>query len=99
MTSAHDHTALVRFPVLQGVLPITSARIPAEIIAGITLAAIAVPEVMGYTKIAGTPVIPGLYTMPIPHGAIRHVRPLKAPGGRRGFSDRREQDLIVLVFG
>ncbi|MGA9964508.1 MAG: hypothetical protein WBQ10_04825 [Terriglobales bacterium] len=54
---------------------------------------------MGYTKIAGTPVIPGLYTMPIPHGAIRHVRPLKAPGGRRGFSDRREQDLIVLVFG
>ncbi len=25
MTSAHDHTAPVRFPVLQGVLPITSA--------------------------------------------------------------------------
>jgi len=79
MTSAHDHTAPVRFPVLQGVLPITSARIPAEIIAGITLAAIAVPEVMGYTKIAGTPVITGLYTMLIPtalfamFGSSRHL--------------------------
>jgi len=48
------------------VQPITAARIPAEIIAGITLAAIAIPEVMGYTKISGTPVITGLYTMLIP---------------------------------
>jgi len=64
MTSAHDHPA--RFPILQGVLPITAARIPAEILAGITLAAIAIPEVMGYTKISGTPVITGLYTMLIP---------------------------------
>src|SRR5208283_4057679 len=66
-------------PILQGVLPITTARIPAEIIAGITLAAIAVPEVMGYTKIAGTPVITGLYTMLIPttlfafFGSSRHL--------------------------
>jgi sulfate permease, SulP family len=66
-------------PILQGVLPITGARIPAEIIAGITLAAIAVPEVMGYTKIAGTPVITGLYTMLIPtalfalFGSSRHL--------------------------
>jgi hypothetical protein len=36
------------------------------IIAGITLAALAIPEVMGYTKISGTPVITGLYTMLIP---------------------------------
>jgi MFS superfamily sulfate permease-like transporter len=40
--------------ILKGVLPITAARIPAEILAGITLAAVAVPEVMGYTKISGT---------------------------------------------
>jgi SulP family sulfate permease len=79
MTSAHDHTAPVRFPILQGVLPITAARIPAEILAGITLAAIAVPEVMGYTKISGTPVITGLYTMLIPaalfavFGSSRHL--------------------------
>ena len=79
MRSAHDQTAPVRFPILQGVLPITAARIPAEILAGITLAAIAVPEVMGYTKISGTPVITGLYTMLIPtalfavFGSSRHL--------------------------
>jgi SulP family sulfate permease len=53
-------------PILQGILPISGAQVPAEIIAGITLAAIAIPEVMGYTKIAGTPMITGLYTMLIP---------------------------------
>ena len=69
----------VRFPFLQGVLPITAARIPAEIIAGLTLAAIAIPEVMGYTRISGTPVITGLYTMLIPtvlfavFGSSRHL--------------------------
>ncbi len=79
MTSAHDHPARHRFPILQGVLPITTAQIPAEILAGITLAAIAVPEVMGYTKIAGTPLITGLYTMLIPtalfalFGSSRHL--------------------------
>jgi sulfate permease, SulP family len=79
MPPASDHAAPARFPILQGVLPITTARIPAEILAGITLAAIAVPEVMGYTKIAGTPVITGLYTMLIPttlfalFGSSRHL--------------------------
>ena len=77
MTSTHDHSA--RFPILQGVLPITAAQIPGEILAGITLAAIAVPETMGYTKIAGTPVITGLYTILIPtalfalFGSSRHL--------------------------
>jgi high affinity sulfate transporter 1 len=35
-------------------------------IAGITLAALGMPEVMGYTKIIGTPVVTGLYTMLLP---------------------------------
>ncbi len=66
-------------PILQGLLPISGAQVPAEIIAGITLAAIAIPEVMGYTKIAGTPMITGLYTMLIPtvlfalFGSSRHL--------------------------
>ncbi len=55
-----------RSPILQGVLPIDVSRAPSDIIAGITLAALAIPEVMGYTKIAGTPVITGLYTLLIP---------------------------------
>jgi hypothetical protein len=55
------------------------ARIWREIIAGITLAALAIPEVMGYTKISGTPVITGLYTLLIPmalfalFGSSRHL--------------------------
>jgi high affinity sulfate transporter 1 len=51
---------------MEGVLPIKGAQLPAEIIAGLTLAALAIPEVMGYTKIAGMPVITGLYTILIP---------------------------------
>jgi len=79
MMSTHGHAAPTRFSILQGVLPITAAQIPAEIIAGITLAAIAIPEVMGYTKISGTPVITGLYTMLFPtalfalFGSSRHL--------------------------
>ena len=66
-------------PILQGILPIAKSRISAEVIAGVTLAALAIPEVMGYTKIAGTPVITGLYTMLIPmalyalFGSSRHL--------------------------
>ena len=37
-----------------------------DVVAGITLAALAIPEVMGYTRIAGTPVVTGLYTILIP---------------------------------
>src|SRR6516164_8043704 len=79
MTTAHDHTAAEGFPILQGIRPITASQVPAEIIAGLTLAALAVPEVMGYTKISGTPVITGLYTMLIPtvlfalFGSSRHL--------------------------
>jgi len=60
-------------------MPLQASRIPSEIIAGMTLAALAIPEVMGYTKIAGMPVITGLYTMVLPmllfalFGSSRHL--------------------------
>ena len=57
MFAANNKSDSLRLPILQGMLPLKAAQIPAEIIAGITLAALAVPEVMGYTKISGTPVI------------------------------------------
>lgn len=68
-----------RLPVLQGVLPIDRSRVPADVIAGVTLAALGIPEVMGYTTIAGMPVITGLYTILIPIavfavlGSSRHL--------------------------
>jgi high affinity sulfate transporter 1 len=37
-----------------------------DILAGMTLAALAIPQVMGYARIAGAPVITGLYTILIP---------------------------------
>ncbi len=49
-----------------GILPLPRDRIAGDIVAGITLAALAIPEVMGYTKISGTSVITGLYTLLVP---------------------------------
>jgi sulfate permease, SulP family len=57
---------LPRMPFLQGLLPINSAQLPHDIVAGITLAALGIPEVMGYTKISGTPTVTGLYTILLP---------------------------------
>ncbi|TCM38534.1 SulP family inorganic anion transporter [Kribbella sp. VKM Ac-2568] len=37
-----------------------------DLIAGLTLSAVAIPEVMGYTSIAGTPIVTGLYTIIFP---------------------------------
>jgi MFS superfamily sulfate permease-like transporter len=64
-------TALGRFvSVLEGIRPYRRGWLQADIVAGITLAALAIPEVMGYTKIAGMPVITGLYTILIPIAAF-----------------------------
>ena len=79
MNTANNQSGGFRLPILQGLLPVKGSQIPTELIAGLTLAALAVPEVMGYTKIAGTPVITGLYTMLIPmalfaiFGSSRHL--------------------------
>ena len=49
--------------LLQGIRPVNRSMLSRDLVAGVTLAALAIPEVMGYTKIAGTPVITGLYTI------------------------------------
>jgi SulP family sulfate permease len=67
------------FPVLQGILPLDRKRIPLDVGAGVTLAALGIPEVMGYAKIAGMPVVTGLYTILVPIavfavlGSSRHL--------------------------
>jgi high affinity sulfate transporter 1 len=79
MNTANKQSGGFHLPFLQGVLPIKASQVPTELIAGLTLAALAIPEVMGYTKIAGTPVIFGLYTILIPmalfalFGSSRHL--------------------------
>jgi SulP family sulfate permease len=65
--------------VMQGILPFDRSTLSRDVVAGVTLAALAIPEVMGYTKIAGTPVITGLYTILLPAlvfavlGSSRHL--------------------------
>jgi sulfate permease, SulP family len=67
------------WPVMEGLLPIDRSRVPAEALAGLTLAAVGIPEVLGYAKIAGMPVVTGLYTMLLPLavyavlGSSRHL--------------------------
>lgn len=46
------------------------AWLASDLVAGVTLAAVAIPECMGYTKIAGTPVVTGLYTILLPIAAF-----------------------------
>ena len=64
---------------MQGVLPIDRAQVPADMLAGMTLAALGIPEVLGYAKIAGMPVVTGPYTMLLPMavfavlGSSRHL--------------------------
>jgi SulP family sulfate permease len=68
-----------RSPLFQGLLPVDRARIPADALAGATLAALAIPEVMGYARIAGMPIVAGLYTLLLPLvifallGSSRHL--------------------------
>ena len=68
-----------RLPILRGLLPIDRTTIGLEAIAGLTLAALAIPEVMGYATLAGMPVVTGLYTILLPmlvfavFGSSRHL--------------------------
>src|SRR6476659_2384373 len=66
-------------PAMRGLLPIDRSHVPADLLAGLTLAALGIPEVLGYAKIAGMPVVTGLYTMLLPMavfavlGSSRHL--------------------------
>ncbi|HKM50759.1 MAG TPA: SulP family inorganic anion transporter [Candidatus Bathyarchaeia archaeon] len=65
--------------LFEGILPLRKSDIPRDILAGATLAALAIPVVMGYTRISGTPVITGLFTILFPMalyalvGSSRHL--------------------------
>ncbi len=52
--------------LLRGIRPVTRAGAVRDALAGVTLAAINVPQVLGYTRIAGTPIVTGLYTLLLP---------------------------------
>ena len=78
-----------RLPIFEGLLPIDPARVPTELIAGATLAALAIPETMGYTKIAGMPVDHGPLHDPDPDPVLRDLRLVAPPRGGRRLGDGR----------
>ena len=67
------------FSILGGVLPIKPGGALRDALAGLTLASMNVPQVLGYTRIAGTPIVTGLYTVLLPlvafaaFGSSRHL--------------------------
>ncbi|MBW7014406.1 SulP family inorganic anion transporter [Pseudomonas sp. N040] len=56
----------LKIRLLSGILPIRPQLLPRDIFAGLTLAAAGIPQAMGYTKIAETPVVTGFYTLLLP---------------------------------
>lgn len=79
MKPAQNLKRFLHLPLFRGVLPLHLKQVPLEITAGITFAALAIPEVMGYTKIAGMPLVTGIYTILLPmiafsiFGSSRHL--------------------------
>ncbi|MFM0592522.1 MULTISPECIES: SulP family inorganic anion transporter [Paraburkholderia] len=68
-----------RMSVLKGVLPLTRAGAARDALAGVQLASMDIPQVLGYARIAGMPAVAGLYTVFLPllafafFGASRHL--------------------------
>src|SRR5215475_2851528 len=55
-----------RLPLFQSIRPLNRSAAVANLAAGVSLAALNIPQAMGYAKIAGMPVITGLYTLLLP---------------------------------
>ncbi len=54
------------FGLFRGIGPVSRAGAGRDILSGLTLAAMNIPQALGYTKIAGTPVVTGLYALLLP---------------------------------
>jgi sulfate permease, SulP family len=69
----------MQIKLLRGLTPLTPRSALRDAMAGVTLASMNVPQVLGYTRIGGTPVVTGLYTVLLPligfalFGSSRHL--------------------------
>jgi sulfate permease, SulP family len=59
-------SASSRVSLFHSIRQLPKSEIPKDVLAGITLAAMNIPQVLGYTRIAGTPIVTGLYTLLLP---------------------------------
>jgi len=69
----------MRLRLFESLRPLNRSAAVRDSIAGVTLASMNIPQFLGYTRIAGTPVVTGLYTVLLPlvafaaFGSSRHL--------------------------
>src|SRR4029077_20703828 len=69
----------MRLRLFESLRPFSRSGAVRDVLAGVTLASMNIPQVLGYTRIAGTPVVTGLYTVLLPlvafaaFGSSRHL--------------------------
>jgi sulfate permease, SulP family len=56
----------MRLSLFGGLRPFGRSGVARNSLAGVTLASMNIPQVLGYTRIAGMPVVTGLYTVLLP---------------------------------
>jgi len=56
--------------LFRGLRPFKRAGAVRDMLAGVVLAAMDIPQVLGYSKIAGMPVVTGLYSLMLPLAAF-----------------------------
>jgi SulP family sulfate permease len=65
--------------LFDGIRPLDRGRVLRDVLAGASTASINIPQVLGYARIAGAPVVTGLYTLILPlvafavFGSSRHL--------------------------
>jgi sulfate permease, SulP family len=70
---------MFRFSLFSGIRPFKVRTAATDALAGLSLASMNIPQVLGYTRIAETPVVTGLYTVVLPliafaiFGSSRHL--------------------------
>jgi sulfate permease, SulP family len=70
---------LMKVQLFAGLRPLRPKAALRDVIAGVTLASMNIPQVLGYARIAGMPVVTGLYTVLLPvlafavFGSSRHL--------------------------
>jgi MFS superfamily sulfate permease-like transporter len=69
----------MRLSLFEGLRPLGRNGVARNFLPDVTLASMNIPQVLGYTRIAGTPVVTGLYTVLLPlvafaiFGSSRHL--------------------------
>src|SRR5258708_4657789 len=83
--------------LFDGIRPLDRGRVLRDVLAGASTASINIPQVLGYARIAGAPVVTGLYTLILPlvafavFGSSPHLIVAAAPATAAIFSSSLSQ--------